>query len=102
MQRPQPCLEKWPNVRFWAGTQVPGVAADALRALARARRAFIIRDARFGAEAVAAERSIVSIAGRAISSMIHYSGNSDILRLQLTAARDGVDSTSPILGRTSL
>jgi hypothetical protein len=66
--------------------------------LARERRAFIIRNARLDAEAVAVERSIFSIAGRAISSMIHYSGNSDIVRLQLTAARDGVDFNLAYIG----
>ena len=66
--------------------------------LARERRAFIIRNARLDAEAVAVERSIFSIAGRAISSMIHYSGNSDILRLQLTAVRDGVDFNLAYIG----
>jgi hypothetical protein len=66
--------------------------------LTRKRRAFIIRHARLDAEAVAVERSIFSIAGRAISSMIHYSGNSDILRLQLTAVRDGVDFNLAYIG----
>jgi hypothetical protein len=66
--------------------------------LARERRAFVIRNARLDAESIAVERSIFTIAGRAIASMIHYSGNSDILRLQLTAARDGVDFNLAYIG----
>jgi hypothetical protein len=75
------------------------VARDLRRGpLARERRAFIIRNARLDAEAVAVERSIFTIAGRAISSMIHYSGNNDILRLQTTTAHDGVDFNLAYIG----
>jgi hypothetical protein len=59
--------------------------------LARERRAYVIRNARLDAEWAAVERRVFTIAGRAISSMIHFSGNNDILRLQATSARDGVD-----------
>jgi hypothetical protein len=79
----------------------PGITAgrDLRRGpLARERRAFIIRNARLDAEAVAVERSIFTIAGRAITSMIHYSGGNDILRLQMTTARDGVDFNLAYIG----
>lgn len=66
--------------------------------LARERRAFIIRNARRDAETVALERSIFTIAGRAISGMIHCSGSSDILRLRTTTARDGVDCNLACIG----
>jgi hypothetical protein len=59
--------------------------------LARERRAYVIRNARLDAEWAAVQRRVFTIAGRAISSMIHFSGNNDILRLQATSTRDGVD-----------
>jgi hypothetical protein len=58
--------------------------------LARARRAYIIRNARLDAGWAAVGRNVFTIAGRAIWSMIHNGGNSDILRLQATSERDGV------------
>jgi hypothetical protein len=37
------------------------------------------------------DRRFLSIAGRAIATMIHYSGYNDVLRIYATAKRDGVD-----------
>ncbi|HYZ33112.1 MAG TPA: patatin-like phospholipase family protein, partial [Crenalkalicoccus sp.] len=79
----------------------PGVTAGQdLRsgALARERRAYVLRNARLDPDWAAVERRLFTIAGRAISSMIHYSGNSDILRLETTAARDGVDFNLAYIG----
>jgi hypothetical protein len=59
--------------------------------LARERRAYVIRNARLDADWAAVDRQVFTIAGRAISSMIHYSGTNDIFRLQATSERDGVD-----------
>jgi len=59
--------------------------------LARERHAYVIRNARLDAGWADVDRRVFTIAGRAISSMIHYSGSNDILRLQMTTARDGVD-----------
>ena len=59
--------------------------------LARERRAWVIRNARLDADWAAVERRALTIAGRAISSMIHYSSSNDVLRVQTTTARDGVD-----------
>ena len=50
----------------------------------------MIRNSRLDAGWAAVSRNVFTIAGRAISSMIHYSGNNDILRLQSTSERDGV------------
>jgi hypothetical protein len=65
---------------------------------ARERRAWVIRNARLDPDWAGVERSVFTIAGRAISSMIHYSGNNDILRLQNTSARDGVDFNLAYIG----
>jgi hypothetical protein len=59
--------------------------------LARERRAYVIRNARLSSDWAAVDRRVLTIAGRAISSMIHYSGANDVLRLQRTTERDGVD-----------
>lgn len=59
--------------------------------LARERHAWVIRNARLGAEWQQTERAVLSIAGRAITSMIAYSGQNDIMRLQTLSERDGVD-----------
>ncbi len=58
--------------------------------LARDRHAWVIRNARLGADWQETERAVLSIAGRAISSMIAYSGQNDVLRLQAQAERDGI------------
>jgi hypothetical protein len=66
---------------------------------ARERHAWIIRNARLDPNWAAVERNVFTIAGRAIASMIHYSGTNDIIRLQNTAARDGVDFNLAFIGR---
>ncbi len=66
--------------------------------LMRERRAYVIRNGRLDSDWAAVDRRVFTIAGRAISSMIHYSGNNDILRLQTTAARDGVDFKLAYIG----
>ncbi len=60
-------------------------------ALARERHAWVIRNARLGGEWQETERDVLTIAGRAIASMIATSGQNDILRLQSNAERDGID-----------
>lgn len=66
--------------------------------LARERHAYVIRNARLEPEAEHVRRSIFTIAGRAISSMIHYSGSNDIFRLYATSRRDGVDFNLAYIG----
>lgn len=56
----------------------------------RERHAWVIRNARLGTEWQETPRAVLTIAGRAISSMIAYSGHNDVLRLQAQAEHDGV------------
>ena len=67
--------------------------------LARERRAYIIRNGRLDPEWASVDRRVLSIAGRAVATMIHFSGQNDIIRLQNTSARDGVDFNLAYIGR---
>ena len=68
-------------------------------ALARQRHAYIIRSGRLDPEWATVERHLLPIAGRAISTMIHYSGYNDILRIYATTQHDGVDYNLAYIGR---
>ena len=57
----------------------------------RERKAYLIRNAREDPEWADVERRTLSIAGRAISTMIHSSGANDLLRIYFVTQRDGVD-----------
>jgi predicted acylesterase/phospholipase RssA len=59
--------------------------------VARERRAYVIRNARLDPEWAEVDRRILSIAGRAISSLIQTQGVGDLYRIYLEAERDGVD-----------
>jgi len=67
--------------------------SDATRAEAiqRDRRAWIIRNARLDPDWAQVDRRTLSIAGRAISALIHTQGIGDLYRIYLDAQRDGVD-----------
>jgi hypothetical protein len=72
----------------------PSLRIDALaRKLGteRERRVYVIRNARLDPEWANVERRTMSIAGRAISSLIHTQGIGDLYRIYLTTKRDGVD-----------
>jgi hypothetical protein len=56
----------------------------------RERIAYIIRNGRLDPHSVDVERRLLSITGRTISTMIHYSGYNDIIRIYATTRRDGV------------
>jgi patatin-like phospholipase len=58
---------------------------------ARQRTAYVIRNARLDPEWASVDRRLLSIVGRSINTMIHYSGYNDILRIYFTSQRDGVD-----------
>jgi len=58
---------------------------------ARERHAYIIRNDRLDPEWASVNRRFLSVAGRAISTMLHYSGYNDILRIYATTKHDGVD-----------
>jgi hypothetical protein len=67
--------------------------------LARERRAYVIRNGRLDPDWASVDRRVFSIAGRAVSTMLHYSGQNDVFRLQTTTARDGVDFNLAYIGR---
>ena len=57
----------------------------------RERRVYVIRNSRLDPDWAQVERSTMTIAGRAISSLIHTQGIGDLYRIYLTTQRDGVD-----------
>jgi hypothetical protein len=67
-------------------------------ALRRERHAYLIRNSRMDPEWASTERRLSSIVGRAISTMIHYSGYNDALRIYATCQRDGVDYNLAFIG----
>jgi len=71
------------------------VAAAGVR---RERHAYIIRNARLDPDYAASERRTISIAGRAISTMLAASGQNDVLRTYFVTQRDGVDYNLAYIG----
>jgi hypothetical protein len=69
-----------------------------VKAIGRERHAFLIRNSRLDPDWASVERSLFSITGRAISTMIHYSGYNDVLRIYATTQRDGVDYNLAFIG----
>lgn len=57
----------------------------------RKRRVYVIRNSRLDAEWAQVDRRAYSIAGRAISTLIHSQGIGDLYRIYLTSQRDGFD-----------
>ena len=57
----------------------------------RERRLYIIRNARLDPEWVQVQRRTLTIAGRAVSSLIQTQGIGDLYRIYATARRDGID-----------
>jgi hypothetical protein len=64
----------------------------------RERKAYLIRNAREDPEWADVERRTLSIAGRAISTMIHSSGSNDLLRIYFVTQRDHVDYNLAYIG----
>jgi hypothetical protein len=64
----------------------------------RERRVYIIRNARLDPDWADVERRTLSIAGRAISSLIHSQGLGDLYRIYLTSQRDGFDYNLAYIG----
>jgi len=58
---------------------------------ARERHAYIIRNGRLDPNWTLVQRQFLTIAGRAIATMIHFSGYNDVLRIYAITKRDGVD-----------
>jgi len=57
----------------------------------RERRLYVIRNARQDPNWAQVERKTLSIAGRAVASLIHTQGIGDLYRIYAAAERDGVD-----------
>src|SRR3546814_280191 len=64
----------------------------------RPRQVYIIRNARLDPDWADVERRTFSIAGRAISSLIHSQGIGDLYRIYLTSRRDGIDYNLAFIG----
>ena len=77
----------------------PAQLGSLAKAVARERHAYIIRNARLDPEWASVDRRLLSITGRTISTMIHYSGYNDIVRIYWVAQRDGVDYNLSFIGR---
>lgn len=71
---------------------------DARKVAHRERKAYLIRNGREDPEWADVERRTLSIAGRAISTMIHSSGSNDLLRIYFVTQRDGVDYNLAYIG----
>lgn len=65
----------------------------------RQRHAYIIRNARLDPDWASVERNTMTIAGRAITSLIHTQGIGDLYRIYLTTRQDGVDYNLAYIGR---
>ncbi|CAN5752556.1 patatin-like phospholipase family protein [soil metagenome] len=68
------------------------------KAMKRQRSAYIIRNAPLDPNYVASERRTLSIAGRAIETMLASSGRNDVLRTYFITQRDGVDYNLAYIG----
>ena len=75
-----------------------GLRIDLKKEYARERHAYLIRNARLDPEWASVDRQLLPIAGRAISTMIYYSGYNDALRIYATSRRDGVDYNLAYIG----
>jgi predicted acylesterase/phospholipase RssA len=75
-------------------------ARDRATGKTRERRAYIIRNARLDPDWAQVERRTLSIAGRAVSSLIQTQGVGDLYRIYLAAERDGVDFNLAYVPRT--
>ena len=64
----------------------------------RERSVYIIRNARLDPDWAAVERSTLTIAGRAISSLIQTQGLGDLYRIYATAQQDGLDYNLAYIG----
>jgi predicted patatin/cPLA2 family phospholipase len=64
----------------------------------RVRHAYVIRNARLDPDYAESERRTISIAGRAINTMLAASGQNDVLRTYFVSKRDGVDYNVAYIG----
>jgi hypothetical protein len=64
---------------------------SAAASLVRERKLYVIRNARLDTDWAQVERSTMSIAARAVASLIQSQGVGDLYRIYATTERDGVD-----------
>ncbi|HEU0216673.1 MAG TPA: patatin-like phospholipase family protein [Stellaceae bacterium] len=64
----------------------------------RERHAYVIRNGRLDPDWATTDRRFLTIVGRAIATMIHYSGYNDVFRIYATTKRDGVDFNLAFIG----
>jgi predicted acylesterase/phospholipase RssA len=64
----------------------------------RPQTAFVIRNARLDPEHAEIERRTITIAGRAIGTMLAASGSNDVMRVYFLTKRDGVDYNLAYIG----
>ena len=74
------------------------VAATLGEAMSRTGRVYIIRNSSLGASWAPVQRRTISIAGRAIGSLIHTQGIGDLYRIYATTQRDGLDFNLAYIG----
>lgn len=65
----------------------------------RERYVYIIRNARLDPDYAESERRTISIAGRAINTMLAASGHNDVFRVYAIARRDGIDYNLEYISR---
>jgi hypothetical protein len=66
----------------------------------RERHLYVLRNARLDPDWAQVDRSTMTIAGRAISSLIQTQGVGDLYRIYLTSQRDGIDFNLAYIPRT--
>jgi predicted acylesterase/phospholipase RssA len=76
---------------FMYPPRMRSVAASLGEAMAREARVYVLRNSFLDPSPLHVERRTMSIAGRAISSLIHTQGLGDLMNIYATAERDGVD-----------
>lgn len=65
--------------------------AAAAAGVTRERRLYVLRNSRLDPDWAQVERNTMTIAGRAVASLIHSQGIGDLYRIYSTTQRDGVD-----------
>jgi hypothetical protein len=78
--------------------RMTAVARDIGGEMKRAGTVYIIRNSQLGATWEPVERRTISIAGRAIGSLIHTQGIGDLYRIYATTQREGLDFNLAYVG----
>jgi Patatin-like phospholipase len=76
----------------------PGSIDIGLLRAGRQQTAYIIRNGRLDPEHAETERRTISIAGRAVGTMLHASGNNDVVRTYFLTKRDGLGYNLAYIG----